>query len=105
MSQPVRLSFSKGSKLVLDDDIELFFVDKTTLMLAPPRRTCWMKFEQQMRIPTTQPGFRQERHVFGENNCLQGRTCWITMEIICNLRFIRFLEHLMIKQYLIGRVS
>ncbi len=60
-----------------------------------------MKVGQQKRIPATQPGVKQKRHVFGGYNWLQDRISWITAETKNSLRF---LEHLLTQQYPTGRV-
>jgi transposase len=73
-------------------EIELFFVDESTIGWLPVLVACWMKKGSQKRIPT--PGQQQWRHIFGAYN-------WVTDEVvylICEKRtsdnFIAFLDHL-----------
>jgi len=79
-------------------------MDETTLTLDPPLRACWMKIGQQKRIPATRPGIKQKRHVFGGYNWAKDSITWTIAETKNSLHFIRFLEHLLIKKYPIGRV-
>jgi hypothetical protein len=73
-------------------EIDLFFVDETTLGWLPVLLACWMKKGVQKRIPT--PGKQAWHHVFGAYN-------WATDEIVYCLspsrhsdEFIAFLDHL-----------
>lgn len=63
-----------------------------------------MKIGQQKRIPATRPGIKQKRHVFGGYNWLQDGISWTVAETKNSAQFIRFLEHLLIRQYPTGRV-
>ena len=73
-------------------EIDLFFMDESTLGWLPVLVACWMKRGRQKRIPT--PGQQQWRHLFGAYN-------WVTDEVIYQVAdrrnsetFIAFLEHL-----------
>ncbi len=79
-------------------------MDETTLILDPPLRTCWMKAGAQKRVPFTRPGEKQKRHVFGGYNWAKDTVTWTTALIKNTATFILFLEELLIKQYLTGRV-
>ena len=74
-------------------EIDLFFMDESTLGWLPVLVACWMKRGCQKQIAT--PGQQQWRHLFGAYN-------WVTDEVIyqvANKRnsetFIAFLEHLL----------
>jgi len=79
-------------------------VDETTLTLDPPLRACWMKIGQQKRIPATRPGTKKKRHVFGGYNWVKDTVTWTIAETKNSSHFIRFLEHLLVKEYPTGRV-
>jgi hypothetical protein len=79
-------------------------VDETTLTLDPPLRACWMKVGQQRRIPATQPGTKQKRHVFGGYNWKHDRITWRMAETKNSTQFIYFLEQLLVNEYATGRV-
>jgi hypothetical protein len=79
-------------------------VDETTLNLDPPLRACWMKVGQQKRIPATRPGIKQKRHVFGGYNWAKDTITWTMAKTKNSSHFIRFLEHLLVEKYPIGRV-
>jgi len=79
-------------------------VDETTLSLDPPLRACWMKVGQQRRIPATQPGTKQKRHIFGGYNWMSDQITWTTAETKNSSQFIYFLEKLLVKEYPTGRV-
>ncbi len=63
-----------------------------------------MKVGQQKRIPATQPGIKQKRHVFAGYNWLQDTVTWTIAETKNSSQFIRFLEHLLVQEYPTGRV-
>jgi transposase len=86
----------RAKKSAEKGEIDLFFMDESTLGWLPVLVACWMKRGRQKRIPT--PGQQQWRHLFGAYN-------WVTDEVIyqvANKRnsetFIAFLEHL-VKQH------
>jgi len=79
-------------------------MDETTLSLDPPLRACWMKVGQQRRIPATQPGTKQKRHIFGGYNWMSDKITWTTAETKNSSQFIFFLEQLLVKEYPTGRV-
>ena len=79
-------------------------MDETTLTLDPPLRACWMKVRQQKRIPATQPGSKQKRHVFAGYNWRNDTVTWTVAETKNSSDFIHFLEHLLIEEYPTGRV-
>jgi len=79
-------------------------VDETTLTLDPPLRACWMKVGQQRRIPATQPGFKQKRHVFAGYNWIKDKITWSIAETKNSSQFIYFLERLLVTEYPTGRV-
>jgi hypothetical protein len=73
-------------------EIDLFFVDESTLGWLPVLVAGWMKRGRQKRIST--PGQQQWRHIFGAYN-------WATDEIVYQIAekrnsntFIAFLDHL-----------
>lgn len=63
-----------------------------------------MKIGQQKRIPATQPGTKQHRHIFGAYNWLQDTITWTSAERKNSATFISFLEELLVKQYPTGRI-
>ena len=63
-----------------------------------------MKVGQQKRIPATKPGIKQKRHVFGGYNWVNDTITWTVAETKNSSQFIRFLEHLLVRQYPTGRV-
>ena len=79
-------------------------MDETTLSLDPPLRACWMKRAAQKRIPATQPGGKQKRHIFGAYNWQKDTLTWTTSQTKNSTEFIRFLEELLVKCYPTGRV-
>jgi transposase len=79
-------------------------MDETTLTLDPPLRACWMKLGQQKRIPATQPGEKQKRHVFGAYNWKRDTVTWTVAKTKNSATFINFLEELLVKDYPTGRV-
>ena len=79
-------------------------MDETTLSLDPPLRACWMKIGQQRRIPATQPGTKQKRHIFGGYNWVSDQITWTKAETKNSAQFIYFLEQLLVKEYPTGRV-
>ena len=79
-------------------------MDETTLTLDPPLRACWMKIGQQKRIPATQPGEKQKRHIFGGYNWLKDTLTWMVAKTKNSATFIDFLEELLVRNYPTGRV-
>jgi transposase len=79
-------------------------MDETTLTLDPPLRACWMKVGQQKRVPATQPGEKQKRHVFGGYNWKRDTVTWTVAKTKNTATFIDFLEELLVKNYPTGRV-
>jgi hypothetical protein len=79
-------------------------MDETTLTLDPILRACWMKIGQQKRVPATQPGEKQKRHVFGGYNWKQDTLTWTVAKTKNSATFINFLEELLVKNYPTGRV-
>jgi transposase len=82
----------RAKKSAEKGEIDLFFMDESTLGWLPVLVACWMKRGRQKRIPT--PGQQQWRHLFGAYN-------WVTDEVIYQVAakrnsetFITFLEHL-----------
>lgn len=63
-----------------------------------------MKIGEQKRIPATQPGEKQKRHVFGGYNWLKNTITWTTAQTKNSATFIAFLEDLLVKNYPTGRV-
>ena len=63
-----------------------------------------MKAGQQRRIPATQPGTKQRRHVFGGYNWKSDRITWRMAETKNSSQFIYFLEKLLVSEYSTGRV-
>jgi len=63
-----------------------------------------MRVGQQRRIPATQPGTKQKRHVFGGYNWQQDRITWHMAETKNSAQFIYFLEQLLVNEYSTGRV-
>jgi len=63
-----------------------------------------MKVGQQRRIPATQPGTKQRRHIFGGYNWLSDKITWYPAETKNSSQFIYFLEELLVKEYPTGRV-
>ncbi len=63
-----------------------------------------MKVGQQKRIPATQPGIKQKRHVFGGYNWVKDTVTWTIAETKNSSHFIHFLEHLLVKKHPTGRV-
>ena len=63
-----------------------------------------MKKGQQRRIPATQPGAKQRRHVFGGYNWASDKITWHMAETKNSSQFIYFLEQLLVKDYPTGRV-
>ena len=79
-------------------------MDETTLTLDPTLRACWMKIGQQKRVPATQPGEKQKRHVFGAYNWNRDTVTWTAAKSKNTATFIDFLEELLVKNYPTGRV-
>jgi putative transposase len=79
-------------------------MDETTLTLDPTLRACWMKVGQQKRVPATQPGEKQKRHIFGGYNWKRDTVTWIVAKNKNTATFIAFLEELLVKNYPTGRV-
>ncbi len=63
-----------------------------------------MKIGQQKRIPSTRPGEKQKRHIFGGYNWLKDIITWTTTQTKNSATFISFLEELLVKQYPTKRV-
>ena len=63
-----------------------------------------MKIGQQKRIPATQPGEKQKRHIFGGYNWLKDTMTWTVAKTKNSATFIDFLEELLVKNYPTGRV-
>lgn len=63
-----------------------------------------MKIGQQKRIPATQPGEKQKRHIFGGYNWKRGTVTWTVAKTKNSATFIDFLEELLVKKYPTGRV-
>ncbi len=63
-----------------------------------------MKVGQQRRIPATQPGTKQKRHIFGGYNWMTDQVSWTKAETKNSAQFIYFLEQLLVREYPIGRV-
>jgi len=63
-----------------------------------------MKIGQQKRIPATQPGEKQKRHIFGGYNWLEDTMTWTVAKTKNSATFIDFLEELLVKNYPTGRV-
>ena len=63
-----------------------------------------MKAGQQRRIPATQPGTKQRRHVFGGYNWVKDQITWHLAETKNSTQFIYFLEQLLVNEYPTGRV-
>jgi putative transposase len=79
-------------------------MDETTLTLDPTLRACWMKVGQQKRVPATQPGEKQKRHIFGGYNWKRDTVTWTVAKSKNTATFINFLEELLVKNYSTGRV-
>ena len=79
-------------------------MDETTLTLDPTLRACWMKVGQQKRVPATQPGEKQKRHIFGAYNWKRDTVTWTVAKSKNTATFIDFLEELLVKNYPTGRV-
>jgi len=79
-------------------------MDETTLTLDPTLRACWMKIGQQKRVPATQPGEKQKRHIFGGYNWKRDTVTWTVAKTKNSATFIDFLEELLVKNYPTGRV-
>ena len=63
-----------------------------------------MKVGTQKRIPATQPGEKQKRHIFGGYNWLKDTMTWTVAKTKNSATFIDFLEELLVKNYPTGRV-
>ena len=63
-----------------------------------------MKVGEQKRIPATQPGVKQKRHVFGGYNWVKDTVTWMVAETKNSSHFIHFLEHLLVNEHPTGRV-
>jgi hypothetical protein len=63
-----------------------------------------MKIGQQKRIPSTRPGAKQKRHIFGGYNWREDTITWTTAKIKNSATFISFLEELLVKRYPTKRV-
>ena len=63
-----------------------------------------MTIGTQKRIPATQPGEKQKRHIFGGYNWLKDTMTWTVAKNKNSATFIDFLEELLVKKYLTGRV-
>jgi transposase len=74
-------------------------VDETTLSLDPPLRACWSKIGQQKRVPATQPGSKQRRHIFAGYHWQTDCVTWSTALTKNTAAFIAFLEELLVKRY------
>ena len=79
-------------------------MDETTLTLDPTLRACWMKVGQQKRVPATQPGEKQKRHIFGGYNWKRDTVTWTVAKSKNTATFIDFLEELLVRNYSTGRV-
>lgn len=63
-----------------------------------------MKVGQQKRVPATQPGEKQKRHIFGGYNWKRDTVTWTVAKSKNTATFIAFLEELLVKNYPTGRV-
>lgn len=63
-----------------------------------------MKVGQQKRVPATQPGEKQKRHIFGGYNWKRDTVAWTVAKSKNTATFIDFLEELLVKNYPTGRV-
>ena len=63
-----------------------------------------MKVGQQKRVPATQPGEKQKRHIFGGYNWKRDTVTWTVAKCKNTATFIDFLEELLVKNYPTGRV-
>ena len=63
-----------------------------------------MKVGQQKRVPATQPGEKQKRHIFGGYNWKRDTVTWTVAKSKNTATFIDFLEELLVKNYSKGRV-
>lgn len=63
-----------------------------------------MKVGQQTRVPATQPGEKQKRHIFGGYNWKRDTVAWTVAKSKNTATFIDFLEELLVKNYPTGRV-
>jgi putative transposase len=87
---------ARAKKSAEAGEIDLFFVDESTLGWLPVLVACWMKKGCQKRIST--PGQQQWRHIFGAYN-------WATDEVVYQISekrnsdtFIAFLD-LLVQQH------
>lgn len=63
-----------------------------------------MKIGEQKRIPATQPGEKQKRHILGGYNWLKDTMTWTVAKTKNSATFIDFLEELLVKNDPAGRV-
>lgn len=62
-----------------------------------------MKIGRQKCIPTIRPGVKHKRHVFGGYDWVKDTISRTVAETKSSSEFIHFLEHLLVKEHLIGR--
>ena len=63
-----------------------------------------MKIGQQKRVPATQLGEKQKRHIFGAYNWKRDTVTWTVAKTKNSATFIDFLEELLVQNYPTGRV-
>jgi transposase len=73
-------------------EIDLFFVDESTLGWLPVLVACWMKRGCQKRISTL--GQQRWRHIFGAYNWVTDEVVYLITEKRNSDSFIAFLDHL-----------
>jgi putative transposase len=73
-------------------EIDLFFVDESTLGWLPVLIACWMKRGCQKRIST--PGQQQWRHIIGAYNWATDEVVYLITKKRNSEAFIAFLDHL-----------
>ncbi|MCA9947717.1 MAG: hypothetical protein KC449_29755 [Anaerolineales bacterium] len=83
----------KNSKKAERGEIELFFVDETTLRLLCTLVKCWMKRGKQKRIAT--PGKQKLHHLIGAYNWRTGEIIYLFCEqmyLTTTIRLFRVLR-------------
>jgi transposase len=81
---------------LLEEDVELFFMDETTIGLRFPLRACWMRRGQQKRIKAfTSP--KRSLHLIGAHRWRTDQIFTQEVERKNSQTFIQFLEYLLVE--------
>lgn len=82
----------------MDGEIELLFVDESTITTALDIRACWMKRGEQKRLPAP-PGSNAFHHIIGALNWRTQDVSYTMTTVKNSETFIEFLEMLLEQDY------